>query len=62
RFIDHNSQQAQYAEAGLDAPHIVATALSALGVDLKNQNSINTGNIGGMLAGNLPNRLTGTTS
>jgi len=31
RFIDHASPQRQYAEAGLDAPHIVATALEALG-------------------------------
>ncbi|KAA8383262.1 1-deoxy-D-xylulose-5-phosphate synthase, partial [Acetobacter sp. DmW_136] len=31
RFIDHNTQAAQYAEAGLSAPHIVGTALSALG-------------------------------
>ncbi|WP_244176993.1 1-deoxy-D-xylulose-5-phosphate synthase, partial [Acetobacter pomorum] len=32
RFIDHNTQAAQYAEAGLSAPHIVGTALSALGI------------------------------
>ncbi|MCP1240968.1 1-deoxy-D-xylulose-5-phosphate synthase, partial [Acetobacter lovaniensis] len=32
RFIDHNTQDAQYDEAGLSAPHIVATALNALGV------------------------------
>jgi 1-deoxy-D-xylulose-5-phosphate synthase len=31
RFIDHAAPQRQYAEAGLDAPHIVATALAALG-------------------------------
>src|SRR5690349_16800646 len=31
RFIDHASPARQYAEAGLDAPHIVATALGALG-------------------------------
>jgi len=31
RFIDQASPQRQYAEAGLDAPHIVATALAALG-------------------------------
>jgi 1-deoxy-D-xylulose-5-phosphate synthase len=31
RFIDHASPAKQYAEAGLDAPHIVATALAALG-------------------------------
>ncbi|GBQ52170.1 1-deoxy-D-xylulose-5-phosphate synthase [Acetobacter ghanensis] len=34
RFIDHNTQDAQYDEAGLSAPHIVATALNALGVRL----------------------------
>jgi 1-deoxy-D-xylulose-5-phosphate synthase len=34
RFIDHNTQDAQYDEAGLSAPHIVATALNALGVNL----------------------------
>ncbi|AOW49651.1 1-deoxy-D-xylulose-5-phosphate synthase [Acetobacter ascendens] len=37
RFIDHNTQAAQYAEAGLSAPHIVGTALSALGVDITEQ-------------------------
>ena len=31
RFIDHASPARQYDEAGLDAPHIVATALAALG-------------------------------
>lgn len=31
RFIDHASPVRQYAEAGLDAPHIVETALAALG-------------------------------
>jgi 1-deoxy-D-xylulose-5-phosphate synthase len=31
RFIDHASPVKQYAQAGLDAPHIVATALAALG-------------------------------
>ncbi|WP_434605178.1 1-deoxy-D-xylulose-5-phosphate synthase [Acetobacter oryzoeni] len=49
RFIDHNTQAAQYAEAGLSAPHIVRTALSALG-------------IGDMLEAILPNRATGTKS
>ncbi|MGX7346498.1 1-deoxy-D-xylulose-5-phosphate synthase [Acetobacter pasteurianus] len=49
RFIDHNTQAAQYAEAGLSAPHIVGTALSALG-------------IGDMLEATLPNRATGTKS
>ena len=33
RIIDHNSQAKQYEEAGLDAPRIVATALTALGQD-----------------------------
>jgi 1-deoxy-D-xylulose-5-phosphate synthase len=33
RFIDHNKPEVQYAEAGLDAKHIVATALAALGRD-----------------------------
>jgi 1-deoxy-D-xylulose-5-phosphate synthase len=32
RFIDHAAPAKQYAEAGLDAAHIVSTALSALGV------------------------------
>ncbi|MCJ8352825.1 hypothetical protein, partial [Novacetimonas hansenii] len=31
RFIDHNTQTAQYHEAGLDAQAIVDTALGALG-------------------------------
>jgi 1-deoxy-D-xylulose-5-phosphate synthase len=31
RFIDHAAPARQYAEAGLDAPHIVAAALAALG-------------------------------
>jgi 1-deoxy-D-xylulose-5-phosphate synthase len=30
-FIDHDSQGAQYEIAGLNAKHIVATALAALG-------------------------------
>jgi 1-deoxy-D-xylulose-5-phosphate synthase len=33
RFIDHNKPELQYAEAGLDARQIIATALSALGRD-----------------------------
>ena len=33
RFIDHDKPEVQYADAGLDARHIVATALSALGRD-----------------------------
>ncbi|MFP2872548.1 1-deoxy-D-xylulose-5-phosphate synthase [Acetobacter tropicalis] len=48
-FIDHNSQDAQYEQAGLTAPHITKTALSALG-------------IGDMLPMNLPNSSTGTKS
>ena len=31
RYIDHDSPKKQYDEAGLNAPHIVATALAALG-------------------------------
>ena len=31
RFIDHEAPARQYDEAGLNAPHIVATALAALG-------------------------------
>jgi 1-deoxy-D-xylulose-5-phosphate synthase len=31
RFIDHDAPAKQYAEAGLDARHIVATAMAALG-------------------------------
>ncbi|HZS83417.1 MAG TPA: 1-deoxy-D-xylulose-5-phosphate synthase [Stellaceae bacterium] len=31
RFIDHNTPQAQYEEAGLNARHIVAMAIAALG-------------------------------
>ena len=31
RFLDHSSPEIQYKEAGLDAEHIVKTALSALG-------------------------------
>jgi len=31
RFIDHDAPRKQYDEAGLNAPHIVATALGALG-------------------------------
>jgi 1-deoxy-D-xylulose-5-phosphate synthase len=30
-FIDHDSPQRQYDEAGLNAPHIVATVMQALG-------------------------------
>jgi 1-deoxy-D-xylulose-5-phosphate synthase len=33
RLIDHNTQKAQIAEAGLDAKAITTTALSALGLD-----------------------------
>ena len=34
-FINHNTQTAQYIEAGLDAPSIVKTALKALDVPLE---------------------------
>jgi len=34
RLIDHNSQPKQYDEARLNAPHIVETALAALGNDV----------------------------
>ncbi|WP_370636682.1 1-deoxy-D-xylulose-5-phosphate synthase [Komagataeibacter sp. FNDCF1] len=34
RFIDHNTQDAQYIEAGLDAAAITNTALDALGVGI----------------------------
>ena len=34
RFIDHHKPEVQYDEAGLNAKHIVATALQALGVDI----------------------------
>ncbi|MBL7238863.1 MAG: 1-deoxy-D-xylulose-5-phosphate synthase, partial [Komagataeibacter rhaeticus] len=37
RFIDHNTQDAQYIEAGLDAASIVKTALSALGLPQSRQ-------------------------
>ena len=33
RFIDHDKPEVQYAQAGLDAAGIVATALAALGKD-----------------------------
>ncbi len=33
RFIDHHKPEVQYADAGLDAKHILATALAALGRD-----------------------------
>ena len=36
-FIDHDSPQAQYDQAGLNARHIVATALSALGREIAAQ-------------------------
>jgi 1-deoxy-D-xylulose-5-phosphate synthase len=35
RFIDHNSPAVQYAEAGLNARHIVATAVGALGREVR---------------------------
>jgi 1-deoxy-D-xylulose-5-phosphate synthase len=34
RFIDHDSPKKQYDEAGLNAPHIVAAALAALGEEI----------------------------
>lgn len=34
RFIDHASPEAMYAEAGLTAGHIAATALAALGISV----------------------------
>ncbi|MBB2202514.1 hypothetical protein, partial [Gluconacetobacter tumulisoli] len=37
RFIDHNTQDAQYHEAGLDALAISHTALHALGVAASQQ-------------------------
>jgi 1-deoxy-D-xylulose-5-phosphate synthase len=36
-FIDHDSQSAQYDVAGLNAKHIVATALAALGREIAEQ-------------------------
>jgi 1-deoxy-D-xylulose-5-phosphate synthase len=33
-FIEHDSQNAQYDLAGLNARHIVATALAALGREI----------------------------
>jgi 1-deoxy-D-xylulose-5-phosphate synthase len=36
-FLDHDSPQAQYEAAGLNARHIVATALSALGREIAEQ-------------------------
>ena len=35
RFIDHEAPKKQYDEAGLNAAHIVAAAVSALGADAK---------------------------
>ncbi|NVN10236.1 transketolase C-terminal domain-containing protein, partial [Nguyenibacter vanlangensis] len=37
RFIDHNTQDAQYREAGLDAQAIAACARNALGVATSQQ-------------------------
>jgi len=36
-FLDHDSPAAQYDTAGLNAKHIVATALAALGRDVAEQ-------------------------
>jgi 1-deoxy-D-xylulose-5-phosphate synthase len=33
-FLEHDSPNAQYETAGLDARHIVATALAALGREI----------------------------
>ncbi|UYH52026.1 1-deoxy-D-xylulose-5-phosphate synthase [Candidatus Kirkpatrickella diaphorinae] len=38
-YIDHNKPDAQYDEAGLTARHIVATAATALGVDIEAQSA-----------------------
>jgi 1-deoxy-D-xylulose-5-phosphate synthase len=38
RFIDHDSQKNQLAEAGLDAKAITDMALAALGQDVSGQN------------------------
>ena len=35
RFIDHEAPKKQYDEAGLNAAHIVAAAVAALGADAK---------------------------
>src|SRR5688500_3328070 len=35
RFIDHNAPAVQYDEAGLNARHIVATAVGALGREVR---------------------------
>ncbi|NVN41706.1 hypothetical protein, partial [Ameyamaea chiangmaiensis] len=35
-FIDHNTPDEQYNQAGLNAAHIVATAMQALGVSTLN--------------------------
>ncbi|MQR97991.1 1-deoxy-D-xylulose-5-phosphate synthase [Gluconobacter aidae] len=39
RYIDHNTQDAQYEDAGLTAPHIVRTAADALGVNVAQQSA-----------------------
>ncbi|GEM15530.1 1-deoxy-D-xylulose-5-phosphate synthase [Gluconobacter oxydans] len=39
RYIDHNTQDAQYEDAGLTAPHIVRTAADALGVEVAQQSA-----------------------
>ncbi|GBR68395.1 1-deoxy-D-xylulose-5-phosphate synthase [Gluconobacter kanchanaburiensis] len=39
RYIDHNTQEAQYEDAGLTAPHIVRTAADALGVEVAQQSA-----------------------
>ncbi|MBF0858365.1 1-deoxy-D-xylulose-5-phosphate synthase [Gluconobacter sp. LMG 31484] len=39
RYIDHNTQDAQYEDAGLTALHIVRTAADALGVEVAQQSA-----------------------
>ncbi|MBF0863125.1 MAG: 1-deoxy-D-xylulose-5-phosphate synthase [Gluconobacter potus] len=39
RYIDHNTQDAQYEDAGLSAPHIIRTAADALGVEVAQQSA-----------------------
>ncbi len=39
RYIDHNTQDAQYEEAGLTAPNIVHVAAAALGVEVAQQSA-----------------------
>jgi len=43
RFIDHDSQNRQIAEAGLSQTHITQAALAALGVDDRLLKTVTTG-------------------